>query len=226
MAESVKISECTPGPCGAHPGQSQYPSLIVAGLADSASGSARHPASASILSAHSDERLTELARDGSTAAFEAIVGRHRRALVHHCARVLGEGDAEEAVQEALVKANRALVRGEHVRALSPWLHTIAHRVALNLLRERTARPACSDHGCESPVRLDESAEVREDLRDVLAAVQSLPVRQRNAIVMLALEGRTYEEIAAQLGATPRAVGQLLNRARRSLHDRVTALSSR
>jgi RNA polymerase sigma-70 factor (ECF subfamily) len=180
----------------------------------------------SVLQSTSDERLAELARDGSAAAFEAIVVRYREALVHHCARIVGEADAEEAVQETLVKANNALARGEEVRALSPWLHTIAHHVALNLLRARAARIPCSDEWAEYSIQLDESAEQREQLRDLLDAVHTLPVRQRKAIVMLALEGRSYEEIAARLGATPRAVGQLLNRARQSLNDRLTALSVR
>jgi hypothetical protein len=54
----------------------------------------------SVLRTQTDERLTELARAGSEAAFEALVARHRRALERHCARILGDADAEEAVQEA------------------------------------------------------------------------------------------------------------------------------
>jgi RNA polymerase sigma factor (sigma-70 family) len=178
------------------------------------------------LQSKSDKRLTELARTGSTAAFEAIVVRYRRSLVHHCARVLGEGDAEEAVQEALVKANNALIRGEDVRALGPWLHTITHRVALNLLRARATRPAHVESDYERAIGPYEYAEQRENLRDLLAAVQLLPLRQREALVMLTLEGRSYDEIAVRLGATPRAVGQLLNRARQSLNDRRAKLAAR
>jgi RNA polymerase sigma-70 factor, ECF subfamily len=174
----------------------------------------------------SDEQLIELAREGSVAAFEAIVVRHRQVLMQHCERMLGPGDAEEAVQETFVKASRAFTRGEQVRALGPWLHTIAHHVALNMLRARAARmPYTNDHR-EDHVRIDEAVEQRQTLRDVLAAVQSLPIRQRKALVMLVLEGRSYEEIAVRLGATPRAVSQLLNRARQSLHEDLAPLSSR
>lgn len=63
-----------------------------------------------MLTTQSDERLTKLACAGSEAGFEVLVARHRRALVRHCARILGDGDAEEAVQEALVRAHAALVR--------------------------------------------------------------------------------------------------------------------
>jgi RNA polymerase sigma-70 factor, ECF subfamily len=171
----------------------------------------------------SDAGLVALARAGSPVAFEAIVMRYRVALVHHCARVLGDADAEEAVQEALVKANQALLRGEEVRALEPWLHTIAHRVALNLLRARASRPSYARDRTQTVVHLEDYAEQRQRVREVLEAVQSLPLRQRKALLMLVIEGRSYEEIAVLLGATPRAVGQLLNRARQALQQQFGAL---
>ena len=94
----------------------------------------------SILRTQSDERLLELARSGSDAAFEAIVQRYRRQLVRYCARVLGDADAEEAVQEALIRAHGALTRGASVRKLGPWLHAVAHNAALGVLRRRLAGP--------------------------------------------------------------------------------------
>ena len=85
-----------------------------------------------------DERLAELAGLGSEAAFEAIVHRYRRALLAHCAQVVGESDADEAVQEALLKAHRALAGGTPVHSLGPWLHAIAHNSALAMLAGRRA----------------------------------------------------------------------------------------
>jgi len=178
----------------------------------------KHPIAISELPTLSDVRLAELARDGSSAAFEAIVVRHRQGLVRHCARIVGDGDAEEAVQEALTRANSALIRGQRVRALAAWLRMIAHHVALDLLRAQTRRPSCADSAGEHPLRPDQSLEQRQHLRDVIAAVRALPPRQREAIVMLALEGRSNNEIATRLRTTPHAVSQLLNRARQSLHD--------
>ncbi len=88
-----------------------------------------------------DERLAELARDGSEAAFEVIVARHRRSLVRLCAQILGEADAEGAVQEALLKAHAAIIRGDQVvRTVAPWLRTIARSTGLNMLRARGSRP--------------------------------------------------------------------------------------
>jgi RNA polymerase sigma factor (sigma-70 family) len=177
-----------------------------------------------ILRSQSDERLGHLVRHGSEAAFELIVHRYRRSLVGHCVRILNSGaDAEEAVQDALVSAHAALVNGNEVRSLGPWLHAVAHNSALQILRRRVARAECPQEDCNGHSSVDSSHAVRAELREVVDAVQSLPPRQRDAIVMRELEGRSYAEIATRLGASDGAVRQLLNRARRSVRESVGAL---
>jgi RNA polymerase sigma factor (sigma-70 family) len=172
-----------------------------------------------------DERLTELARDGSEAAFEVIVARHRRSLVRQCARILGEADAEEAVQEALLKAHAAIVGGNQVvRTLDPWLRTVARNTGLNMLRARGSRPTVSEDDGVGQQLTDSSAENREELQEVLSAVAALPARQREAMVLREFEGRSYEEIGARLGASDGAVRQLLNRARGAVRTRIGALA--
>ncbi len=177
----------------------------------------------SVLRTHSDERLTELARRGSDAAFETLVNRYRRSMVRHCDRVVGHTDAEEAVQNALLNAHHALSRGDRVHNVGPWMHAIAHNAALNILRARAARPDGVPADCEQLEHHDLSAERRQDLREVIDVLQSLPLRQRDAIVMRELEGRSYEEIAARIGSSSGAVRQLLNRARHSIRERLTVL---
>ncbi len=177
-----------------------------------------------ILRTQSDERLRELVTYGSDAAFEAIVHRYRRSLVGHCVRILGsKADAEEAVQEALVSAHAALTKGTEVRSLGPWLQAVAHNAALQSLRRRTARAECPEQECNGHSSVEPAHAMRDELRDLVRAVQELPPRQRDAIVMRELEGRSYEEIAARLGATDGAVRQLLNRARRSMRESLGAL---
>ncbi|HEY5317707.1 MAG TPA: sigma-70 family RNA polymerase sigma factor, partial [Solirubrobacteraceae bacterium] len=176
-----------------------------------------------MLRTQSDTRLTDLARAGSEPAFEAIVARYQRSLVRYCARMVGEGDAEEAVQEALLKAHAALLAGEPVRRLAPWLHVVAHNTALSYLRARSSRPQSADADYEFCATMDSSAEYRQELGEVLEAVRSLPDRQRDAIVMREFEGRSYEEIAARLGSSQGAVRQLLHRARSSVRERLAAL---
>jgi RNA polymerase sigma factor (sigma-70 family) len=172
----------------------------------------------------SDARLVELAGAGSEPAYEVIVLRYRRALVRHCARLVGPDDAEEVVQEALLGAHAALVGGSPVRELSPWLHAIARNAALSCLRARCSRPVRLEADPDRPsAALDQSLQHREEAREVLAAVRSLPHRQREAIVMRELEGRSYDEIAVRLETSHGAVRQLLSRARSSVRRRVGAL---
>jgi len=171
-----------------------------------------------------DERLAELVGWGSEAAFEAIVHRYRAGLVRHCARLVGEADADEAVQIALLRAHRALSRGVSVQSLGAWLHAIARNSSLELLRHH--RPAVeyredAEPGCTVAVPAPD--EHRERLDGLVAALASLPERQRQAIVMRELEGRSYEEIAARLETSNGAVRQLLNRARTSIRERLGAL---
>ena len=168
-----------------------------------------------------DARLAELAGLGSEAAFEAIVHRYRRALLAHCAQVVGDSDADEAVQEALLKAHRALAGGTPVHSLGPWLHAIAHNSALAMLAGRRAGAEYR----EDDVAGDATPELvhRERLDALVGAMLSLPARQRQALVMRELEGRSYDEIATRLGASNGAVRQLLSRARTSIRERLGAL---
>jgi RNA polymerase sigma factor (sigma-70 family) len=178
----------------------------------------------SVLWTQSDERLTALAGAGSEPAFEVLVARHRRALIRHCARILGPTDADEAVQDALLRAHAALRRGDPVRRVVPWLHVIAHNTALNLLHTRAARAESRPiETCECAASEDRSLEQRLELDELVAAVGSLPSRQRRAIVMRELEGRSYAEIAERLGASQGAVRQLLNRARTTVRERLAVL---
>jgi RNA polymerase sigma factor (sigma-70 family) len=177
----------------------------------------------SVLRTQPDERLAGLAASGSEAAFEAIVGRYRRSLVRQCTKIVGEADAEEAVQDALLRAHAALRRGAAIRDVRAWLHVIAHNAALNVLRARTHRPECVPEFDPGHAELSEP-EQRETMREVLAAVHSLPARQRQAIVMRELEGRSYDEIAVRLDTSNGAVRQLLQRARAAMRDRMAALT--
>jgi RNA polymerase sigma factor (sigma-70 family) len=177
-----------------------------------------------ILRSQSDERLSYLAGHGSDPAFEAIVHRYRSPLIGHCVRILGSNaDAEEAVQDALVSAHAALMNGHQVRSLGPWLHAVAHNAALRILRRRVARAEYPQAECNGRASAEALDAGRSELRDLVQAVQALPPRQRDAIVMRELEGRSYAEIAVRLGASDGAVRQLLNRARSSVRNTLGAL---
>src|SRR4051812_15560529 len=184
---------------------------------------ARHAGTA-LLRSQTDGRLIDLTRDGNERAFEAIVQRYRRPLLRYCSRLLPPARAEDAVQQAFLSAHRAIHAGDAELNLRPWLYRIAHNASLNLLRQNGF-----DHdevseeidGVETPPQAFERG---ERLRTVVAAVQELPERQRSAIVLQAGEGRSYDEIAVELGVSDGAVRQLLNRARNTLREAAAALT--
>jgi RNA polymerase sigma factor (sigma-70 family) len=184
---------------------------------------ARHAGTA-LLRSQSDARLVDLTRDGNERAFEAIVQRYHRPLLRYCSRILPAARAEDAVQQAFLSAHRSIHAGDAQLNLRPWLYRIAHNASLNLLRQ-----SGFDHeemseeidGVETPPQAFERG---ERLRSVMAAVQELPQRQRDAIVLQAMEGRTYEEIAEELGVSDGAVRQLLNRARNTLREAAAAVT--
>jgi RNA polymerase sigma factor (sigma-70 family) len=172
----------------------------------------------------SDERLAELAIDGHEAAFTAIVDRYRAPLLRYCAGIVGASRAEDAVQQALINAHDALARTTDVRHLRSWLYRIAHNTSLNVLRAvRDDLPldparAAADDGPAA------AFERTERLRATLDAVRELPERQRAALVLRELEGRSHEEIAAALGVTKGSARQHLMRARTAVRGAVTAFT--
>ena len=181
-------------------------------------------AGGAVLRSQSDERLVDLVRAGNDRAFEAIVHRYRRALLRYCGRFLTGARAEDAVQQAFMNAYQAIKSDERPIDLRPWLYRIAHNTSLNVLRAAVAareEPITDDiDGVERP---DQAVERRQSLAEVVAAVQALPPRQRDALILHELEGRTYEQIAAELKISGGAVRQLLSRARTTLRSGATAV---
>ncbi len=177
-----------------------------------------------LLRAQSDERLVDLVRAGNDAAFEAIVTRYRRPLLRYCAKFLSGTRAEDAVQTAFMNALSSLRSSDNQINLRPWLYRIAHNAALNGLRDRGLAHEQLSEEIDGVERPDQAFEKKERLSEVVAAVGALPERQRDAVVLQALEGRPYDEIAAELGVSDGSVRQLLNRARNTLRSGMTAVT--
>jgi RNA polymerase sigma factor (sigma-70 family) len=176
-----------------------------------------------LLRTQSDARLIALAREGHERAFEAIVERYRRPLLRGCRRVLPEARAEDALQQALVAAWRGLQRGDEVRELRPWLHRIAHNTSLNLLRQTGYDYEELEESLRIADAPDDELERRAVVRQTLHGLASLPPRQREALLAIAVEGRSQDEVAGDLGLTPGAVRQLVHRARTALRAAATAV---
>ncbi|MBV9915881.1 MAG: sigma-70 family RNA polymerase sigma factor [Solirubrobacterales bacterium] len=162
---------------------------------------------------------------GSESAFEAIVHRYRRGLHAYCRRLLLSGNhTEDVVQQTFLSAWTSLQDGAEVRELKAWLYRIAHNHAITMLRR--ASFDCDElgeslQGAEGP-ELD--LEQRTLTIDTLAAVAALPELQREAIVRTAIDGASYEEVAAALGVSDHAVRGLVYRARSSVRAALAGLA--
>jgi len=177
-----------------------------------------------MLRTQSDARLVDLVRAGHDSAFEAIVQRYRKPLLGYCSRMLPASRAEDAVQQTFLKAYQAMVSGDAELNLRPWLYRIAHNASLNLLRQNGWSHEELDENFDGVQRPDQALELRERLRDMVAAVKALPERQRDAMLLREIDGLSYEEIAVAMGVGDGAVRQLLHRARATLRAGMTAVT--
>jgi len=141
------------------------------------------------------------------ASSAELVERHRPELLRYLVRLLGdEDDAQDACQEACLRAHRAFTRlGPDANARA-WLYRIATNSALDAARERTrkrARTADIDPDA-LPAATVAVVEDRAELRVVARAVGRLPPRQRAALMLRRFHDLEYGEIAAALGGNEAA----------------------
>ncbi len=172
-----------------------------------------------------DEELVTAVRAGARGAFEALHTRYEQPLTGYARNLLGGShhDAEECVQDAFVRALRALVaHPDRKISLKAWLYTIVRNACLDRLRGRASRPTVALEELE-PVLFDRTGDPqdvlarREAVREVVGHLQALPERQRVALVGHELEGRSHTQIARRLGVSEGASKALVHRARQGIH---------
>ncbi len=173
----------------------------------------------------------EAARSGDEAAFVQLTAPHRRAVHLHAYRLLGSfSDADDALQETMLRAWRGLPGYDERGAMSAWLHRIATNVALRMIEQRRGENASADaHLQPYPDRLlDEAAdpgpspEERAVLRETaglayIAALQLLPATQRAVLILRDALGWSARQTADLLGMTVPATNSALQRARDRLN---------
>jgi len=168
----------------------------------------------------SDARLIAALRAGDARAFDAIGARHRPRLVRFARRVLGgqQRVAEDVVQEALLRAYRALLRDDREIELRPWLHRLVRNCCLDELsrvRTDTVDLAEAAERAPAPAHTEPAvaAERRARLRELLGDLAVLPESQRHALIRRELDGVSHAQLAAELGMSEPAARSLVHRAR-------------
>src|SRR4051812_35814417 len=163
-----------------------------------------------------DDRLVAMVRSGSEPAFEALFDRHHRTVLAFCRHMVGSAEeAEDVVQHTFLAAYRQLSDSRDPIHLRPWLYTVARNRCLSVLRVRRERPM---EEIDEPATDNLAAEVqrREDLRDLLRDLSTLPDDQRAALVLAELGAASHEEIGQILGCPRAKVKALVFQARSTL----------
>ena len=187
------------------------------------------------------------ARTGDDRAYGELVDPHRRSLHAHCYRMLGSlEDADDAMQDALLRAWRGIERFQGRSSLRTWLYTIATNACLQLVRRRPGRVLPREHGpsagttAQGGVPLPEtvwieaypqdavdaapSPGVRYEERETLelafvAVLQHLPPRQRAVLLLRDVLDFSARESATLLETSVPSVNSALQRARQTIRHR-------
>jgi RNA polymerase sigma-70 factor, ECF subfamily len=195
----------------------------------------------------SEQELLAAAQRGDEGAVRHLLESHRADLHTHCYRMLGSPhDADDAMQDALLRAWRGLPRFQGRSAFRTWLRRIATNVCLDVIRRSPKRVLPIDHDWSAdevaagePLRgsgrvedypagatgfepgrasPEASYERREAVElALIAALRHLPPRQRAALILRDVFGFSAKETARALGTTLASVNSALQRARQALH---------
>jgi RNA polymerase sigma-70 factor (ECF subfamily) len=195
--------------------------------------------------------LLAAARGGDQAAYGRLFEPYRRELHAHCYRMLGSvHDAEDALQDASLRAWRALPRFEGRSSLRSWLYTIATNTCLTQIQRRPKRVLPIDYGPATDPQVgpgeplvetvwiepypdeqlgladglagpDARYEQRESVElAFIVALQHLPATQRAVLILREVLGFSAKEVAETLDTTVASVNSALQRARASLEDKL------
>ena len=172
-----------------------------------------------------EAELVEAARSGDRQAFDELVRRTFVDTFTLARRLTGnEEDARDVVQDAYLRAWKGIGKFRGEAAFSTWLYRItANAAASNVQRRRRHRvvPFADDF---EPVDTDaeqlvsQGAETAEALDRISVALDDLPAKLRNVVVLKDVYGMSHEAIAEELGITVSAAKVRLHRARRKLRD--------
>ncbi|MDH2425652.1 sigma-70 family RNA polymerase sigma factor [Sphaerisporangium sp. TRM90804] len=203
--------------------------------------------------AYAEHADVALARAGDDAAFTRLVAPLRRELHAHCYRMLGSThDADDALQDALLRAWRGLARFQGRGSLRSWLYTVATRTCLDIVEARGRRALPVDLGPSSdravfgtasradvawlgpypdtglpdgPAAPHTRYEQREAVElAFVAALQHLPGNQRAALLLFEVLGFSAAEIATMMDTSAASVNSALQRARAIVAEKVPSPS--
>lgn len=173
-----------------------------------------------------DEFTLRRAQKGDPAAFERLVTPHEQTIWRVCWHYTHhQQDAQDCMQEAMLKAWRAIGQYRGDCALETWLYRIAATVCVDFLRRQKRLPQTesADEMAETGVQPvdasptpDEAALHAESNDQLRQAIDSLPGDMRTVLILYAMQGQPYENIAEITRTSIGTVKSRLNRARQKI----------
>lgn len=184
-----------------------------------------------------DNELVVRVQRGDKAAFDLLVLKYQRKIMRLVSRMVrDQAEVEDVVQEAFIKAYRALPQFRGDSAFYTWLYRIAINTARNWLSSAGRRPSApSAIETEDGETFDETDNLtdistpesvlasRQVAAAVNEAIETLPDELRTAIVLREIEGMSYEDIAQSMGCPIGTVRSRIFRAREAISARLRPL---
>jgi RNA polymerase sigma-70 factor (ECF subfamily) len=162
-------------------------------------------------------------------AFNVLISRHKDRLWSVALRTTSDPEeASDALQDALISAYRRAEQYRGDAAVTTWLHRIVVNASLDRLRRKSVRPTTTlpDHYENSSVEIADNRDYiseRETMMEISAALAELPLDQREAVVLLDIEGYSIEDAAIELNCPPGTVKSRSSRGRAKLAQRLAYL---
>lgn len=181
---------------------------------------------------YSDEdSLVRQAAHGDAYAFEQLMRKHESRMYSVAVRMCGNrDDAQDCVQDAMLRIYRALDRFKGQSSFSTWVYRITMNTCLDELRRRKSRATTSldqllETGWAPTDEFDtpEHRAIAGERRQALSkAIANLPEDMRSAIILREMQGLTYEEISDALSVNVGTIKSRISRAREKLRQCITA----
>jgi RNA polymerase sigma-70 factor (ECF subfamily) len=183
-----------------------------------------------------DAELMLRVRDGDSVSFALLLERHRGPVIHFVYRmVLNEAIAEELAQEVFLRVYRSRASYEPTAKFTTWLFRIATHLALNWIRDakneknqqsldEDSQEGISRQVSDRQPTIEQKMIRQAKLKEVRAAIETLPAKQRAAVLMHKYEEMEYSQIAKVLQCSESAVKSLLFRAYETLRLRLANMA--
>lgn len=172
----------------------------------------------------SDRELMAAHVAGDPQAFSELVSRHRDRLWSVSLRTTGDPEeASDALQDALISAFRRADQYRGEAAVTTWLHRIVVNAGLDRLRRRAVRPTITlpDHQDNNGLEIIEPRDAiteRENWIEISAALAELPQDQREAIILVDVQGYSVEAAAKELNCPTGTIKSRCSRGRAKLTE--------